>query len=299
MGNDEDGTKLAWLGTGRMGAAMAHRLVLAGNEVTVWNRTAAKTDSLAAAGAAVAENIRDLAAADIVFIMVTSPNDLNEVVLGEQGLLSGDTLPSVVVDCSTVDVAASASIRAALAERNVEFLASPIRGNPHVVAEGESVIAASGPQETYRKAAPYLRQIAKEAVWVADAEQARLVKICHNLYLGIIVQALSEVTSLAEKSGVEREAFLRFFNSTVMGSPWVTKRTPDLIAADWTPTFTTELLRKDFDLGLGIARTEEVPMPLAASVLQLIQAAIGRGHRNDDFLSLFEVQAGSAGMTIR
>lgn len=291
--------KLAWLGTGRMGAAMARRLIDAGNDVTVWNRTMAKTQPLVDAGATAVENVADLANADIVFIMVSTPKDLREVVLGEHGLLSGDALPSVVVDDSTVDVATSAEIRAALAERGVGFIAAPISGNPHVVAEGEAVIAASGPRDTFERVEPYLRQLAKDAVWVADAEQARLVKIAHNLYLGMLVQALSEVTSLAEKSGVEREAFLRFLNNTVLATPWVQKRTPDLVAADWTPTFTTELLRKDFDLGLAIARSEEVPMPLAASVLQLIQSAIGHGHRDDDFLSLFELQTTSAGMTIR
>lgn len=291
--------RLAWLGTGRMGSAMARRLVDAGNDVTVWNRTIAKTEPLVAAGATAVESIAELGSADVVFIMVSTPADLREVVLGESGLLSGDSQPSIVVDCSTVDVDASADVRAALSDRGIEFLASPISGNPHVVAEGEAVIATSGPRETFDKVEQYLRQIAKDAVWVADAEQARLVKICHNLYLGILVQALSEVTSLAEKSGVEREAFLRFLNNTVLATPWVQKRTPDLVAADWTPTFTNELLRKDFDLGLGIARSEEVPMPLAASVLQLIQSAIGHGHRDDDFLSLFELQATSAGMTIR
>lgn len=301
-GNDEmshDVGRLGWLGTGRMGSAMARRLIDAGNPVTVWNRTAAKTEPLAAAGADVAERLADLGTADIVFIMVTAPADLEQVTTGENGLLSGASLPKVVVDCSTVDVAASAHTRAALAARGIEFLAAPVSGNPHVVAEGEAVIAASGPRETFDRVDPYLRQIARDAVWVADAEQARLVKLCHNLYLGMIVQALSEVTSLAEKAGVEREAFLRFLNGTVVSTPWVRKRTPDLVAADWTPTFTTELLRKDFDLGLALARSAEVPMPMAAGVHQLIQAAIGHGHRDDDFLSLYEAQAASAGMTIR
>lgn len=291
--------RLGWLGTGRMGSAMARRLIDAGNDVTVWNRTAAKTEPLREAGATVAGSIADLGAAEVVFIMVSTPADLRTVVTGAEGLLAAATLPKIVVDCSTVDMETSADIRAALAERGVAFLAAPISGNPHVVAEGESVMVASGPRESFEIAEPYLRQIAKEAVWAAEDEQARLVKLCHNLYLGMIVQALSEVVALAEKSGVDREAFLRFLNSTVVATPWVQKRTPDLVAADWTPTFTTELLRKDFDLGLAAARAEEVPMPLAANVLQLIQSAIGHGHRDDDFLSLFELQATSAGMTIR
>lgn len=293
-------SKLGWLGTGRMGAAMSRRLVDKGHDVTIWNRTRSKTDDLAASGAQVAGTIAELAdATDIVFIMVSTPKDLEEVVMGEGGLLSGKSLPTLIVDCSTVSTEASARVRETVVARGVGFLASPISGNPSVVAEGEAILVASGPRDSYDLAVPYLDTIGKASVWVGEDEQARLVKICHNLYLGLIVQSLSEVTILAEKSGVPRAAFLEFLNNTVLGTDWVRKRTPDMLALDWTPTFTTELLRKDFDLGLAAARAEEVPMPLAGSVLQLIQTAIGHGYRNEDFLSLFEVQAASSGMTIK
>ena len=204
----------------------------------------------------------------------------------------------MIVDCSSVGADTSARVREAASACGVEFLAAPVSGNPHVVAEGQAVMIASGPQSTYDVAEPFLRSIVKMSVWGGADEQARLVKICHNLYLGLLVQSLSEVTTLAEKSGVPRAAFLDFLNSTGLGTDWVRRRTPDLLALDWTPTFTTELLRKDFDLGLAAGRSAEVSMPLTAIVLQLIQAAIGRGHRDDDFLSLFEHQASSSGMTV-
>jgi len=293
-----DEMTLGWLGIGRMGAAMSMRLVKAGHDVTVWNRTRAKTAPLAEAGAGVADTIRDLAACDVVFIMVTAPRDLEQVVTGPEGLLSGDRLPKVIVDCSSVSVETSAKVRAAVVARGVGFLAAPISGNPHVVAEGGSILMVSGPQDTYAAVRRYLDSIGKASVWVGEAEQARIVKICHNLYLGLIVQSLSEVTVLAEKSGVPRGAFLEFLNNTVLATDWVRKRTPDMMSLDWTPTFTTELLRKDFDLGLAVAREQEVPVPLVAGVMQLLQNAIGRGHRDDDFLSLFEVQADSAGMKV-
>ena len=290
---------LGWLGIGRMGAAMSRRLVDAGNDVTVWNRTRSKTEELVAAGAKRAETITDLAKADIVFIMVSTPKDLEQVVMGEGGLMRAPKLPKVIVDCSTVSTEISAQVRTAATAKGVGFLATPISGNPHVVAQGQSIFVASGPKETYDIARPYLDSIGKASVWTGEGEQARIVKICHNLYLGLLVQSLSEVTTLAEKSGVPRAAFLEFLNNTVLATDWVRKRTPDLLSLDWTPTFTTELLRKDFDLGLAVARREEVTMPLAASVLQLIQAAIGRGYRDKDFLSLFEVQAASSGMKVR
>jgi 3-hydroxyisobutyrate dehydrogenase-like beta-hydroxyacid dehydrogenase len=282
-----------------MGAALAARLLNAGHPVTVWNRTAAKAEALAKHGAAVAGSIAELAGADVVFVMVSTPRDLEDVVLGAGGLLSAAKRPAVIVDCSTVSAESSQRVREAVAAAGSQFLAAPVSGNPHMVAEGGAVLVASGPRETYDLVRPYLEAIGKRSVYAGDAEQARLVKLCSNLYLGLIVQSLSEVTTLAEKAGVPRAAFLDFLNSTVLGSDWTRKRAPDLLALDWTPTFTTELLRKDFDLGLAAAREYEVTMPLAASVFQLLQAAIGRGYRDADFLSLFAVEAASSGLDVQ
>ncbi len=289
---------LGWLGTGRMGSVMAKRLLVAGHDLIVWNRTRAKAEPLGRLGATVADRIGDLGAADLVFVMVATPADLEEVVTGAAGLLSAARRPRIIVDCSSVGADTSARVREAASAHGVALLAAPVSGNPHVVAAGEGVMVASGPRATYDEAEPYLRSIVKLSVWAGEDEQARIVKICHNLYLGLLVQSLSEVTTLAEKSGVPRAAFLDFLNSTGLGTDWVRRRTPDLLALDWTPTFTTELLRKDFDLGLAAGRSVEASLPLTAIMLQLIQAAIGRGHRDDDFLSLFEHQASSSGMTL-
>jgi 3-hydroxyisobutyrate dehydrogenase-like beta-hydroxyacid dehydrogenase len=284
---------LGWLGTGRMGAALAGRLIDAGQRVTVWNRTPAKTGALVARGARAVDRITGLGGCDVVFVTVSGPRDLEEVVAE---LLGGQSRPGVIVDCSTVSTAASARVRASAEAAGVGFLAAPVSGNPHVVAEGGACIVASGPVEVFERARPYLDAMTKVAVYAGADEQSRLVKLCHNLYLGMMVQALVEVTSLAEKGGTDRAAFLEFLGGTVVASDWVRKRTGDLVQRDWTPTFTMELLRKDFDLGLDAARSLEVPMPVAASVYQLIQSAIGTGLRDKDFLSLYDQQARGAGL---
>jgi 3-hydroxyisobutyrate dehydrogenase-like beta-hydroxyacid dehydrogenase len=286
-----DGASLGWLGCGRMGAAMAARLIDAGNRVTVWNRTTSKTDPLVARGATAAGRITDLGACDIVFVTVSRPADVQQVVMGPGGLLRGTRTPGVIVDCSTVSAETSAEVRAAAEAAGAGFLASPVSGNPHVVAEGRACLVASGPAEVFGRVRPYLEQMARVAVYAGEQEQSRLVKLCHNLYLGIMVQALVEVTTLAEKGGTDREAFLTFLNGTVLSSDWVRRRSGDLVKRDWTPTFTTELLRKDFDLGLDAARDLEVPMPVGSLVHQLIQAAVTTGARDQDFLSLYEQQA--------
>ena len=289
---------VGWLGTGRMGLAMAQRLVDAGVDVVAWNRTSAKARDLTQGGARLASSIAELGEREVVFVMVAKPADLEEVVSGESGLMNAVALPRVVVSCATVDPETSARVRAALGARGVAFLAAPISGNPHVVADGKSTFVVSGPRETYELVAPLLDTIARASMWVGESEEAIIVKICHNLYLGMIAQSVAEVTVLAEKSGVDRGLFLNFLNSTGLAMPWVQNRTADLLSLDWTPTFTTELLRKDFELGMDRARSAEAPMPLASSVLQLLQTAIGRGYRDADFLSLFAVQAESAGLDL-
>ncbi|MCW2752277.1 MAG: 6-phosphogluconate dehydrogenase, NAD-binding protein, partial [Aeromicrobium sp.] len=234
---------LGWLGTGRMGTAMAARLIASGHAVTLWNRTKAKATPLVEHGARVVDTIHELATCHIVFVMVSTPTDLEQVISGPGGLLSAPLKPAIIVDCSTVSVETSAKIRADASAADVALLAAPISGNPHVVAEGGACMVVSGPVAAFKEAKPFLDDIAKVAVYAGEAEQSRLVKLCTNLYLGMMAQALVEVTVLAEKGGTDRAAFLDFLNATVLGSDWVRRRTPELVSREWILTFTTELLR--------------------------------------------------------
>ncbi|MFF2025653.1 NAD(P)-dependent oxidoreductase [Streptomyces sp. NPDC058171] len=288
--------RLGWLGTGRMGAVMSESLLAGGADLTVWNRTAAKTGPLVAKGAKAVGTITELADVDVVFVMVSASQDLIDVVTGEGGLLRAERAPSVIVDCSTVSAEASAEVRAACEAAGTAFLAAPISGNPHMVADRMGAIVASGPRETYDRVLPYLELIAPTVVHAGPAEQSRLVKLCHNLMLGMITQALVEVTALAEKGGVPRDAFIDFLNGSVLGSTFIRHKGRALVERDYTPTFNNKMLRKDFDLGLGAARELEVPMPVSSMVHQLIQTAIGHGFAEEDYAALFEVEARAAGM---
>jgi 3-hydroxyisobutyrate dehydrogenase len=131
---------------------------------------------------------------------------------------------------------------------------------------------------------------------VGEDELARIVKLCHNLLLGTVAQSMAEITVLAEKSGVTRQAFLACINASVMGSLFTRYKTPAYVSLDFTPTFTATLLRKDFDLGLAAAREREVPMPVAALVHQIVQGLVGRGYGDQDFAALIELEAQSAGL---
>jgi 3-hydroxyisobutyrate dehydrogenase-like beta-hydroxyacid dehydrogenase len=288
---------VGWIGAGRMGAAMARRLDQAGAAPAVWNRTRSKAE---ATGCTVADEVADLRDLDVVFTMVSTPADLESVLLGENGLLADPAhLPGVVVDCSTVSTESSQRIRSECEARGVAFLAAPVSGNGKVVKAGKLSLVVSGPEDTFRKVEHLLRQIGKSVTYVGDGDVARLVKICHNLMLGVVTQCLAEITVLAEKGGVSRAAFLEFLNDSVMGSVFTRYKSPAFVHLDYTPTFTPILLRKDFDLGLAAAHDLDVPMPLAGLTAQLVQQSVSSGRVAEDFAILLDQQAAAAGLDLK
>lgn len=293
-----DSQKLGWLGTGRMGAAMVERLIRAGCDVAVYNRTREKAEPLARMGAKVVDSIADLGEREIVFVTVGSSEDFLQVVLGSDGLLSGGSVPDVVIDCSTISEEASAQTRREAGERGVAVLAAPVSGNPNVARAGKLTMAVSGPRDVFERVAGFLDLLGAGATYVGEGEVARTVKICHNLFLGVVAQSLAEVTVLAEKRGITRQAFLAYLNNSVMGSAFTRYKSPALVNLDFDAMFTAVLLRKDFDLGLAAARQLEVPLPVAALVRELIQGLVGAGHGDKDFAALLVQEAGAAGLVL-
>jgi 3-hydroxyisobutyrate dehydrogenase-like beta-hydroxyacid dehydrogenase len=288
--------KVGWLGTGHMGAALAARLVAAGLDVAVWNRTKSKTDALVSAGASLADEPVDLADRDVVFTMVSTSKDLEHVI----GLLlsNPDHAPSIVVDCSTVSAECSASVRAQLAKRGAAFLASPVSGNGNVVKAGMLSLMCSGEKSAFDRVEPILNLLGRHVTYVGEDELSRLVKICHNVFLGVVSQSLAEITVLAEKGGVSRAAFLDVINHSVMGSVFSRYKSPAFVHLDYTPTFTPVLLRKDMDLGARAADELGVPMPVASAARESVQSALAQGHTTEDFAILLQLQAHNSGLAL-
>jgi 3-hydroxyisobutyrate dehydrogenase len=287
--------RLGWAGTGRMGYELVSRLLEAGHDVAVYNRTRAKAEPLAELGATIVDTPAELGDRDIVFTMVAGPEDFKEVVLGPAGVLSGERRPALIVDSTTVSPAAGEEVRAAADELGVALLAAPVSGNPKVVKAGRLTICVSGPEAAWVEARPYLELLARAVTYVGDGERARLVKICHNLMLGVVSQCMAEITVLAEKGGVSRADFLAFLNDSVMGSTFTRYKTPAFVNLDFKPTFTPALLLKDFHLGFEAARELEVPMPVAAATQEIVQAMLGQGYEDVDFAALLELAAKAAG----
>jgi 3-hydroxyisobutyrate dehydrogenase len=298
--------KLGWIGMGRMGYPMAERLLKAGHEVSIWNRTRAKAEPLAAKGGRVVDRPADLGGVDVLFSIVSTGKDLKEVLFGPNGAVTGKA-PPVVVDCSTISVGDSAEVRKMLKERGSDFVAAPVSGNAKVIKAGKLSAVISGPEAACKAATPLIEVFAPSGVsFVGDGELARVCKIAHNVMLGVVIENLIEITLLANKMGVPRHAFLAFMNNSVMGSMFTRYKSPALVNLDWTTTFTPELLRKDLDLGLELGREHDVPMPVTAATREVLQSHFGAAtlksnpeeYLQKDFAALMETMGLMAGMKL-
>ena len=287
---------VGWIGAGRMGYEMAARLAKGGADLRVWNRTRAKAEPLAQYGAKIADRVAELAACEIVFCMVSAWKDVQQV-MGE--LLAGKAQPRMVIECSSISLEGSAELRRMLEARGIEYLAAPVSGNAKVIKAGKLTFVVSGPKAAYEKARPYLDMMGTGSSYVGEGELSRIVKICHNVFLGVVIQSMCEITVLAQKAGVPRHAFLDFLNKSVMGSMFTRYKTPALVNLDFHVTFTPKLLRKDLDLGLDAGREFEVPMPLTSLTRDLLQQMIGHGMTEEDFSTLLLMQAKASGLELK
>ena len=193
----------------------------------------------------------------MVFSIVSEGKDLEEVLFGKDGVVSGSgKTPAMFVDCSTISVEESAAIRKkSEGARRRAMSAAPVSGNAKVIKAGKLSSVVSGPEAACKMMMPLIEVFAPQGVsYVGDGELARICKIAHNVMLGVVIENLIEITLLANKMGVPRHAFLAFMNNGVMGSMFTRYKTPALVNLDWTTTFTPELLRKDLDLGLELGR---------------------------------------------
>ena len=286
---------LGWIGAGRMGYAMAERLAKGGCDIAVWNRTRAKAEPLAKHGAKVVNQLEELSTKDVLFVMVSTYEDVKEVI----GKALSKGKPKLIVECSSISLEGSAELRQMLKSKGIEYLAAPVSGNAKVIKAGKLTFVVSGPKLAYETAKPYLDMMGVGSSYVGEGELSRIAKICHNVMLGVVIQNLCEITVLAEKAGMPRHAFLDFLNKSVMGSMFTRYKTPALVNLDFHVTFTPKLLRKDLDLGLDAGRHFGVPMPVTSITRDLLQQMIGQGMTEKDFSTLLVMQAKNSDLEIK
>jgi 3-hydroxyisobutyrate dehydrogenase-like beta-hydroxyacid dehydrogenase len=287
--------RVAVLGLGRMGSAIAERLEKAGHELSVWNRSPAASEPFGARGVHVLD--RPAGAWERADVCVTMLSDGPAAEAVAADLLGGDPPGgAALVDMSTISAEPSARVAAACAERGVAFLRAPVSGNPSVVAAGNLGIIVSGPHDEFERLRPTLADIGPNIYFVGDGEQARIVKLALNLMIGATAQMMAEALVLAEKNDIDRATMLEVMGGSAVGSPFVKYKTDALVADDYASTFTASLLYKDLALALEAAHEAGVPLPLTAATQQLVEGCIASGMGDDDLTALLPRLRREAGL---
>lgn len=287
---------VAFVGLGRMGAAMVGRLLDAGIPLAVYNRTASKADPFVEQGATRLDRLTDAAGYDLVFTMVTDDAALDALHDPAEGLLSAGTAPAVWIDGSTVSVEAAQRAAAAAHAAGAAYVSAPISGNPPTVAAGNAIFCISGDEAAQDVTEELLGHIGR-AVWRAgDAAQANVVKLCVNALLAVTMQSVAEIAVLADRAGVSRAALMAFLNDSAVGSPFTRYKTANVVELEFPPTFTPEGQRKDVRLALDLSHELEVPMPVLntteVAFSRLVSGGLGEGR---DFAALILEVARDAG----
>lgn len=273
------------IGLGNMGTAFAERLLDAGHELVVYNRSREKAEALVPRGATVADSAAELAAA--VGLVLTSLPDDHALEAVAASVAAAARPGTAFVDLSTVSPRASTRVASLAGRASLPYLRAPVSGNPSVVRAGNLSIIASGPRDALERAEPTLRAIGPTIHHVGEGEQARVVKLAINLVIGGLAQLMAEALVLGEASGVSRAALLETMGGSAAGAPFVKYKTEPLLRDDYSATFTTSLMEKDLELVLEAAGDAGVRLPLAGEIMALVRSAIEAGYGDDDFMALF------------
>lgn len=275
-------------GLGRMGAAFSRRLLDAGYELIVYNRSPDRAREFVDRGALQVEAPVELWEETSCVLSTVSDGDALEVLaLGTHGLLTAPPgEPATFTDLSTVSVASSERVAKRAAEKGVDYLRAPVSGNPVAVAAGNLAIIVSGSRGAYDRVAPVLQAIGPSVYFLGEAEEARVMKLALNLMIAGTAQLMAECLTFGERQGLERSSMLEVMGSSAIGSPFVKYKTPPLLADDYSTTFSTALMHKDLRLVLESASSSGVTLPVTATVQKLLEACISSGMGEIDFMAL-------------
>jgi 3-hydroxyisobutyrate dehydrogenase len=288
MAGGVTGRSVAVVGLGKMGEPIAERILDAGFPLSVFNRTPARAEPLAARGATVlGSQAEALAAADVCVTSLADDDAVEAVLLGGGGVLSGARAGTVLVEMSTVSPAASERVAEAAAAAGVDYLRAPVSGNPTAVRGGILTIVVSGPEAVAADLDPLLRAIGAKVLYVGEGERARVVKLVFQILVAGTAELLAEALVLGESAGVEREKLLEAIGASAVGSPFVAYKSPPLLRDDYSATFTTALMLKDVDLVLALAEEHGVSLPFARHVRMLLEATAESGRADEDFMALY------------
>jgi 2-hydroxy-3-oxopropionate reductase len=270
--------KAGFIGLGIMGRGMAHNLLKAGFDLTVWNRTASKMDALVEAGAKAADSPADLAAqCDIVMVCVSDTPDVEAVILGERGVIEGARAGALVIDHSTISPQATKAIAARLNEKGVHMLDAPISGGSEGAARGTLSIMIGGEAAQVERAMPYLKAVGKTITHVGPQGAGQMVKLVNQILVVVTQLAVSEALLFAQAGGLDLEKTLEAVTGGAAGSWMLANRGPQMMRRDWRPGFTIDLQQKDLRLVLEAADQLGVPLMATGMVFHMYRTLQAQG----------------------
>ncbi len=289
--------EVGYVGLGVMGSAAVHRLLAAGYEVTVWNRTRAKAEPLLEAGARWADTPREVAErSEVIFTMVTNTAAVQAVTEGPDGIIAGLRPGKVYVDMSTASPANTRALAAQVAGTGAQMLDAPVSGTAIVVDQGKASLMVGGDEATFERVRPILEAIGPKVFHVGPNGAAVTMKIAINLSLAVQMLAFSEGVLIAEKSGIARERVVEVMLASVIASPMVAYRGPLVLGHPDEVWFDCHMMQKDVNLALELGQELEVPLPTTAVTNEFLTAANGMGIGDLDFAVLFDVLAAMSGV---
>jgi 3-hydroxyisobutyrate dehydrogenase-like beta-hydroxyacid dehydrogenase len=290
--------KIGFIGLGRMGSGMAHNLLRAGNEVTVYNRTREKAEALSKDGAHVAASLADACRnVDAVFTMLADDPALEQVVFGEQGVASALGKNAVHISSSTISTALSRRLAAEHATRGQGYLSAPVFGRPEAAEGKKLLVVVAGEQKLAERYAPLFDAIGRQTFVIgAEPWQANAAKLCGNFMIASMLEAFAEAFATLRKADVAPHAFLEIM-STLFGSPVYSNYGRLLADGKFEPVgFALRLGLKDVRLVLQTAEECSAPMPLASLIHDQLVSAMAHGQADQDWASVAKVAARNAGL---
>jgi 3-hydroxyisobutyrate dehydrogenase len=288
---------LGFIGLGVMGSEMVNRLLDEGHSITGYNRTRSKAEWLVKRGMKWADSPRGVvAAADVIFSMVTNSAALGAVANGPDGFLAGMSRGKILVDMSTVSPAYSREIADKVREKGADMLDAPVSGSVITLREGKLSVMVGGRRETFEKVKPLLNDVGPKVTYVGENGLALVMKIATNLSLAVQMLAFSEGVLIAEKSGIARETAVDVLTHSVIASPMVQYRGPFVLKMPDMAWFNVNMMQKDMLLALELGRQLDVPMPTTAVTNEFLTAARGMGLVEKDFAVLFDTLAEMSGV---
>ncbi|MBM3341341.1 MAG: NAD(P)-dependent oxidoreductase [Betaproteobacteria bacterium] len=285
--------KLGFIGLGAMGRPMALHLMKRGHEMGVYARRAESAAPLLAAGARRYDTPAALAAqCEVIFTMVTHSHDVEQVVLGEQGIVHGARAGSVLVDMETISPTVARHVAAALANKGVDMLDAPVSGGPAGAEQATLAIMAGGKPEVFERVKPLFACMGKTIIRVGESGAGQITKACNQLLLLVTAQGAAEALALAKRCGVDPATVREVLMGGIASSRVLEVFGKRMVERNFADGIDTRLYHKDLAIALGLAHELGAAAPAASVTLQHINAAMGRGEGASDLAVLIEVLEG-------